>query len=103
MATDSKSKKIFDLYVEAGLIDKKLTSFEKWEKANKRQQKALFELGVENNLFRPEDFEAFSSLWDVKKDGELTAQEEVSESVTQVQEDPGISGTSLPPTGSAAP
>ncbi len=67
MAADSKSKKIFDLYVEAGLIDEKATPFKKWEKANERQQKALFELGVERKLFVPEDFEAFSSLWNVKK------------------------------------
>ncbi len=104
MAADSKSKKIFDLYVEAGLIDEKATPFKKWEKANERQQKALFELGVERKLFVPEDFEAFSSLWNVKKkDGEPTAQEEVSASVTQVQEDPGTLGTSPLPTDSVAP
>ena len=96
MATNDISKKIYDLYVEAGLITEERTPFEKWLTADEKVQKKLYDLGVDNGIFTEKTpFDKFSSLWDVKKkDGDSTAQEEVSGSVTQVQEDPGTSDIS---------
>ena len=47
---DEKLKKIYDLYLQKGLITEKIT-FDQWSAANEDQQVKLYNLGKTNGLF----------------------------------------------------
>ena len=99
---DEKLKKIYDLYLQKGLITEKIT-FDQWSVADEDQQVKLYELGKTNGLFDQVEVDQFKILWsgmttgDPKKKVEspVSSQEEVMESDIQVQqEDPSLSVSS---------
>ena len=99
---DEKLKKIYDLYLQKGLITEKIT-FDQWSAADEDQQVKLYDLGKTNGLFDQVEVDQFKTLWsgmttaDPKKKVEspVSSQEEVMESDIQVQqEDPSLSVSS---------
>ena len=94
---EDKLRKIFDLYVQQGLLTEGEASFEKWSKANENQQEQLFKLGQKSGLFSKETpLESFSAIWGVKKkdESEPTSQEGDMASTTPVVEEEPISSES---------
>ena len=99
---DEKLRKIYDLYLQKGLITEKIT-FDQWSAADEDQQVKLYDLGKTNGLFDQVEVDQFKTLWsgmttaDPKKKVEspVSSQEEVMESDIQVQqEDPSLSVSS---------
>jgi hypothetical protein len=58
---EDKLKKIYDLYVQSGLIN--TTDFESFAAANDQQKKKLYDLGKQNGLFKTTDYNTFSGAF----------------------------------------
>ena len=75
-----KLQKMYDLFVEKGILTSEKSSFESWSNATPEMQAKLFEIAKQKKLFGEETaVESFTAIWgDVKKkdDTEIFTQEE---------------------------
>ena len=60
---EDKLKKLYDLYVQSGLI--KTTDFKSFTDANDQQRKKLYDLGKQNGLFKTTDYNTFNNAFNV--------------------------------------
>lgn len=67
---DDKLKKLYDLYVQSGLIQS--TDFNTFKSANPEQIKKLYSLGKQSELFQTTDFNTFSSAFIQKPKKKVT-------------------------------
>jgi hypothetical protein len=61
---NDKLKKLYDLYVESGIIQ--TSSFEEFAAVNDQQRKKLYDLGKQKGLFQTTDYNSFNSVFNVK-------------------------------------
>jgi hypothetical protein len=60
---NDKLKKLYDLYVQSGLIQS--TDFKAFSNANDQQRKKLYDLGKQSGLFKTTDYNTFNSAFNV--------------------------------------
>lgn len=60
---NDKLKKLYDLYVESGIIQ--TSSFEEFASVGDQQRKKLYDLGKQNGLFETTDYNSFNSVFNV--------------------------------------